>query len=100
MPPTVHRLAGTAAAAASMVWPFLMWCGSATAEPSPGVPCLDLVQQLAAEPPSIPESHQTAANGLNNVVPEEVPVIPPAPMADVVHGVTALAAPGRCRRRS
>ena len=94
MPPTIPRLAGATAAAASMVWPFLMCCGSATAEPSPGVPCLDLVQQLAAEPPSVPESLQTAANALNNVVPEGGPVIPPAPKADVVHGVTALAAPG------
>lgn len=97
MPRTMDCLGLAAAATATMAWPMVIWCATATAEPSPGVPCLDLVQQLAAGPPSapsVPEAIQTAANALNGVVPEEAPVIPPVPVAVVVHGVTALAAPG------
>ena len=89
---TMNRL-GVTTAAAVMVFPFVVWCGSAAAQPSPGVPCLELMQQLAAEPPTVPESLDTAATALNSVVPE-APALPPVPVEDVVHGVTALAAPG------
>jgi len=47
--------------------PVLVLSATATAEPaaSPGVPCLDMVQNFAAAPSAIPESLQTAASALS-----------------------------------
>jgi hypothetical protein len=90
---TINRLAIAAMATAGMFWPVFVLSATATADPapSPGVPCLDMVQQFAAAPPSIPESLQTAAWALNTPVPEQAAPVPPAPAADVI----AMAAPAQ-----
>ncbi|WP_197420311.1 hypothetical protein [Mycobacterium sp. NAZ190054] len=38
---------GVATLAVGMVWPIVANCAPAAAEPSPGVPCLELVQEAA-----------------------------------------------------
>ncbi len=85
---------GVATAVTSALWSAALWGATAHADPSPGVPCLDMVQQLAAEPPSVPDSLQKATTTLDSVVPQQAPALPPVPVAEVVHGMTALAAPG------
>ncbi|UXA20383.1 hypothetical protein [Mycobacterium sp. SMC-4] len=83
-----------AALAVGVMGPLLVWIHPAGAQPSPGVPCMDLVQHLAAEPPSVPDALATAANVLDGAVPAEPPNVPALPVAEVVHGITALTAPG------
>jgi hypothetical protein len=53
---------------------------TAAAEPSPGAPCLDIAQQLASSPPSVPEALETAANALNGIAPDEAPMAAALPV--------------------
>lgn len=84
----------TTMASAGVIWPALVLSRTTTAEPapSPGVPCLDMVQQFAAAPPTVPESLE-AASAVLTAFPEQAASVQPVPVADVVEGVSALAAP-------
>jgi hypothetical protein len=90
---TANRLAFTAVATVGLMWPGLVLIATATADPaaSPGVPCMDMVQNFAAAPSAIPESLQTAASAL--AAPEPDAPLPPVPLTSLVEGLTAVAAP-------
>jgi hypothetical protein len=81
---TTNRLAFTAVATVGLLWPVLVLSATATAEPaaSPGVPCLDMVQNFAAAPSAIPESLQTAASALG--APEQAAALPPVPVTSLL----------------
>ncbi|MFO7164902.1 MAG: hypothetical protein DIU75_016355, partial [Mycolicibacterium hassiacum] len=89
---TRNCLAITVIAGAGLFWPAVIAAGFAGAEPSPGVPCLDMVQNLAASPPSIPETIDTAASALGDAAPTMAEV-PPPPVEELVAAVSAAAAP-------
>lgn len=90
---TTNRLAFTAVATVGLLWPVVVLSATASAEPaaSPGVPCLDMVQNFAAVPSAIPESLQTAASALG--APEQAAPLPPVPLTSLLEGLTAVAAP-------
>ena len=86
----------TTMASAGVIWPA-SWFPPVqrprpSPRPSPGVPCLDMVQQFAAAPPTVPESLE-AASAVLTAFPEQAASVQPVPVADVVEGVLALAAP-------
>ena len=111
---TTYRLAIGAVATVGLTGQSVL-NASAAADPSPGVPCLDMVEQFAASPQTIPESLDTAADtaaaalgaGPAAAAPEQaapatVPAaapapatpLPPVPVDSLVQGLTAAAAPG------
>jgi hypothetical protein len=109
---TTYRLAISAAATVGLIWPVLVPNASAAADPSPGVPCLDMVQEFAASPLTIPESLDAAAAALGAgpaaaapaaaavpgpavplagaPIPAVVPPVPVVPLGDAVPGLPLL----------
>ncbi|OKH61436.1 hypothetical protein EB72_16385, partial [Mycobacterium sp. SWH-M1] len=88
MPGNVGRLACAITIAALLA---LHSIAGASAEPSPGVPCMDLLHDLAADPPPVPDVIESAATALNSFVPQQVPE---APALETAHGLSAAAPPG------
>src|SRR5262245_8751763 len=83
---TTNRLTLAAMATVGLMWPVVVLRApaTATAEPavSPGVPCLDMVQDFAATPSAVPDALQTAASALAPPAPAPAPAAPaPAPAA-------------------
>ena len=66
---TVNRLALTSVATAGLYCGVLLPTPTAFAEPSPGVPCLELMQDLAAAPEMIPQSLEGGAAALTEARP-------------------------------
>ncbi len=102
MSQTTTRLAITAFATAGMYWAALALSHPATASPvtetSPGVPCVGILQDLAASPASVPKAVQ---NGLfapaqgSVPAPAAAPVVPaaaPVPPAGVLEAAPPAAA--------
>src|ERR1700757_4124066 len=92
---TTNRLAIIAFATAGVYWAVLLLSHPAAANPvtqtSPGVPCLDLLQDLAAKPGDIPQALQNSAQAFPLALTEG-----PGPAAGVVPAagdMTAAVAP-------
>jgi len=68
---TTNSLAVTAVATAGFFWGVLVLSSTAAAAPaiptSPGAPCLNILQQLAVSPPSMPESLPDAVSAFTGV---------------------------------
>ncbi|MDF2583076.1 MAG: hypothetical protein K0R33_1719, partial [Mycobacterium sp.] len=63
------------------------------AEPSPGVPCLDMVSDLAASPEIIPQSLEGGAAALNEAFAPPPPPPPPVESAAPLIEAAAVPAP-------
>ena len=82
MPRSTNRLALTSFAAAGLYCGALVLTPVAFAEPSPGVPCLDLVSDLAAAPEIIPQSLEGGTAALNEALVPVAPVESAAPLIE------------------
>ena len=93
---TTHRLAAvTAMATAGFFWTAPLFSPRAAADlGSPGVPCVNIIQQAAANPPNLQEGIPGAASSL---FPNNPPVaggpVPPATAPGAIH-VPPASVPG------
>jgi hypothetical protein len=94
---TTNRLAFAAMATAGLMWPVLVLSPTATADtaPSPGVPCLDLVQAAPPPPPPAPVAAPSPADVVAMAAPAQPPPVAVAavPLAGGVPPVTVPVAP-------
>src|SRR5512144_3405559 len=87
---TTLRMAITACATAGLYWAVMALSAPATANPltgtSPGVPCVEILQDMASSPASVPRAVQ---NGI--FAPAEAPGSAAAPLSPAGAPVAAAA---------
>jgi hypothetical protein len=97
MPRNTSRSVITVVAAAGLFSSVQILSPTATADPatttSPGVPCMDIVQQIAASPPDIQQALQNAASTLTDSAPQPATPVPAASVDSAGSGVSPPGGP-------